>query len=943
MANTTADSAIPDENAFLQQQEKENLTQENEKFGLYVLENLLNDNLVTDIGEINYSEGEDLLSSRQFPLAAISEPFCDNIILAKIYDRSFSEKQDSEEVVTKSFINFIANKFNEFLPTSELKHRIRTDGSACSLWNKNYGRAKGIKEIIRRHHLTDILREKYKDAVYMTFRIDLADETLKTLLAQLPKILKELQEDHYFLLDMDVTEDLTGIFNKQEMRDYLTKNFIEFQENYNEIVKDNQSVGIDCLTWVYSNVRVKIYNKFICQMTSPGVRQQIGNHIVDFIDCPKKRLRDTFSSPLAKQHGVLRLEVTIYNFSYLDKEKLYDPVDDCLQLLEANERYLEKAPIYSVPISTMWRKLTSKLQNSCCLVNGDVLQYVYWANGITGKFTGIQIVLPTDQIRRKELIDYALSQFSFNNLEVNYVEIVQDDNGQNIKTEKCYIKRGQTYSYFSHSNTFYSNIPFDLDIHSTGLCRTKHVNPQVLRNNGKGRILIEPTYLIKEIDPKFHKWTPEDMPEEQKVDENLVRVFREGHCEDLDLTGEYIIYGFAVISTEKFRNYIVVVQAEKRNYPGMKSLYYIKGARKYDFVNRCRDETLLIEEGYKVTTDINNGTSITSVQLPEEEIGKKPFAEFKTNGIDSFCGISFPKIEELYFYTDEILYWDDAESMFGETIRTLITLFKFYNWKTLDSVGKYFVFAFAVTKKSDYPYVGVLAQKKGTEVKRVYKFQGFDKFKFIDRYNDKDSLIEKGYKIIYFRDFNIVYLPTEEPLAEFETNGLTILPNGNTFPVTEKLVFYKEMIFEMTEEELKNAFQRGDCLDTYSKYDVFAFTVDTHLNYPDVRVLAQKMGETSIKVCSVKGKLRDKFVQRYKRKILLEQMGYKKITSGDLDILFLVIEKPFATFVTKGINVFNDRKYTRTDNLQYWRYDGHGNPIEERENNFDNQENDENQ
>ncbi|XP_065207972.1 uncharacterized protein LOC135836844 isoform X2 [Planococcus citri] len=593
--------------------EEEKSTQENEKFGLFVLEDLLKRNLVTDIGNIMYTAGEGLLSSRQnMSVTDISEPFCDNIILAKIYNDYSCEKQKYRKTpytvkkkATSFSINYLKHKFNHFLGTStssQPKYSIRTDGSAYSLWNMKNGRANGIEEIIRENNLTDIIKNKYRDPVYMIFKIDLADVNFTTLLKQLPMILQELRRNHYFLLDLNITQDLTGIFNKKEMCNYLKRNK-EFRENFNVIVDNDKSVGIDCLTWVNSNTRVKIYNKFVCQMTSPGVRQKIGNRIVDFIYCPNNRLSETFQSDLAQRHGILRLEATIYNYnySYPGSDKSYDPVKHCRNLLANCKKYLESAPIYSVPIQTMWRKLINELRNSCCLVNDNILQYVYWANGVTGKFTGIVIELPTnDPNERERLINYAISQFSFNNLPVNKVEIVNGLNGKS-EVRECYIKNGDTY--FSYSYTFDSSIPIDLNITETGLVPTDNVIPRVLRHSESPfvypitKIDPEPDLNPYEPSPKKRKLDSENGSQEREADGSWLSDFRHNEWMDLDSTGYYKVFAFAVVKSQNSRSFVVVYTQNNRR---IRQFYSVKGVSKSEFIDRYYDESLLIEGGYKI-------------------------------------------------------------------------------------------------------------------------------------------------------------------------------------------------------------------------------------------------------------------------------------------------------------------------------------------------------
>jgi len=197
--------------------------------------------------------------------------------------------------------------------------------------------------------------------------VELADVKLDTLLEVLPDLLEQLQKEDYYLMDLDITQDFAGIFNKEEMSNYLTCNFNfcnqgVYQENSNIIINNNKTVGIDCLTWLTSNAKVKIYNKFIYQVTSPGVNKSIGNHIINFLNCPDVRLKDTFSSTLAKEHGITRLEATIYNYNIGNSHKAsYSPLEDCLTLLENSIIYFQSAPIYSVSIAKMWTKIAEQL------------------------------------------------------------------------------------------------------------------------------------------------------------------------------------------------------------------------------------------------------------------------------------------------------------------------------------------------------------------------------------------------------------------------------------------------------------------------------------------------------------------------------------------------------------------------------------------------------
>ena len=88
----------------------------NERFGLWLLlENLADNNLVTDIGRINYIEGEPLLTSKNLPISPmpITAPFCDNIMVVKICD--LSDCEDGKQNETPILKREICGAFNLYL------------------------------------------------------------------------------------------------------------------------------------------------------------------------------------------------------------------------------------------------------------------------------------------------------------------------------------------------------------------------------------------------------------------------------------------------------------------------------------------------------------------------------------------------------------------------------------------------------------------------------------------------------------------------------------------------------------------------------------------------------------------------------------------------------------------------------------------------------------
>ena len=93
----------------------------NERFGLWLLtENLCNDNLVTDVGKIDYTAGEELMVQDDSNLVPLTEPFCDNILLVKVCDLEDCQELDKRRFVLKkemcgAFNLYLRGKFSKMV------------------------------------------------------------------------------------------------------------------------------------------------------------------------------------------------------------------------------------------------------------------------------------------------------------------------------------------------------------------------------------------------------------------------------------------------------------------------------------------------------------------------------------------------------------------------------------------------------------------------------------------------------------------------------------------------------------------------------------------------------------------------------------------------------------------------------------------------------------
>ena len=89
----------------------------------------------------------------------------------------------------------------------------------------------------------------------------------------------------------------------------------------------------------YTNIdeptRATFYLKLLCQWTSPGVAKSTGNHLIDYLYCPDKRLNETFKNKDGLDRGITRQEITIYGGRLPTLKELISKLEEQYNYIDA--------------------------------------------------------------------------------------------------------------------------------------------------------------------------------------------------------------------------------------------------------------------------------------------------------------------------------------------------------------------------------------------------------------------------------------------------------------------------------------------------------------------------------------------------------------------------------------------------------------------------------
>lgn len=356
-----------------------------------------------DTSEINYNK----YGVKGYKMEPISEIFSDNIIIAGLVPIEELPEQIEDDTITTSkddnnrFIKFYRNVIYNFLLKNnitnvlpkdiKLKGIRSADGKIGHIPKPNKSL---IEEFYNKFKIECNKEEKEIKAQH--FKIALANVNYDTILKLFCKEnIKELEENYIFVSDIDYTQDFKGSFNKKEIIDHLltNSNFKLEGDNLNNreykdhtIINNNKTVGRNCLTFFYNNCRYKFYNKFVHSLEVKSNTKRIGNNILEWVNNPEERLKDTISKCL--ENGITRLEITFYvsDKDLPEKEEINKSISYLYNLMPENLTY-------NTPIKEQWRAFTEVIKTNYLMLDIGKKNAVlcYSVNKLTSRVSGVYI------------------------------------------------------------------------------------------------------------------------------------------------------------------------------------------------------------------------------------------------------------------------------------------------------------------------------------------------------------------------------------------------------------------------------------------------------------------------------------------------------------------------------------------------------------------------
>jgi len=294
-------------------------------------------------------------------------------------------------------------------------------------------------------------------------KVDVSEIPMDELQASLPAFERQLLRDGYGLYSIDYTRDFSGVLDRETLVEHLCT-FQGFREQGDlatamradtpTILANTDSVGKHVCTWVRTSdagytVRTKLYNKVVSNFEAGEVREPIGGHLADYVDCPNSHLRQTFLHPDVQARGCTRIEVSLYACSGRDlsADTATEVVEEALALVSPKDLPEEEGLFVVQPPAKQWENLAACLDR--CLVLADRPQgsiFVAWyAHTATGRVSGVR-VRPTKanadaDATWERAVEWAAADFGFRACPIFRVDILAaGEEGVELAPLRCYTK-----------------------------------------------------------------------------------------------------------------------------------------------------------------------------------------------------------------------------------------------------------------------------------------------------------------------------------------------------------------------------------------------------------------------------------------------------------------------------------------------------------------------
>lgn len=476
--------------------------------------------LTSDIGSVDYVDG---YKPSENELQSLTPIFCDNIVMLRIFPQSLLKTGDGKLMLSEEAMN---------INRQVVLCGLRNNGVKVENCNLTHTLVKAISDLDRESYEVREVCKKLQDEfdneeLYgCRFKVSTANNDYSVLAEAMQKCNYEFFKNNIVLVETDITCDFTSIFRRDDVVEFLmSKHGFSYEgdgnQNDRHILDNIDRVGINCLTWMDNTnhnytKRCKIYNKFICQVTSPGVRSSFGNHIFDVMFSPDEQLKNTFRIDKAKECGITRIEITFYSDTFpsvVERDKI---------MTETRSLFIGNNLFYDISTGDQWKRLLSHVNRSCILhdkVNKQ-LQICFYVNSITGKTTGIMIDKDKD-IDDDSVLDQ-VRYYSYVCLPM-YLVVVDQMNDEMTWSIKKYIKyAGNTF--MSNGTSLRSVREEEIDPSSVGLVETKHCKIDYFRDKkrvdifvGNEPVDVQPLFVTLQEFKKNHKHAVVTLKESEEV------------------------------------------------------------------------------------------------------------------------------------------------------------------------------------------------------------------------------------------------------------------------------------------------------------------------------------------------------------------------------------------------------------------------------------------